>query len=215
MPEQFRDALQQLRLTGGLGEFAFQRLARVDFGVLDDGVLFAAPRHVDFHLAAGFEGQRLGHEILFRQFVIDQHQRRRRLVIVKLGDERAEHFGRFLGARVGREERAIAVVAAAAHEEHLHAGLAGDLPRGDDVGVLQAGRVHHVVALHERQRADAVADGGGALELQRLRRVLHFAGEFLLHDAGFAGEERLGLADEFAVLGLVIRPTQGAEQRLI
>ena len=144
----------------------------------------------DFDLAAGFEGQRLGHQILFRQFVIDQQQRRRRLVVVKLGDEGAEHFRRFLGTGVQRKERAIAVVAAATHEEHLHAGLAGDLPGRDDVGVLQAGRVHHVVALHEGQCADPVADRGSAFELQRFRRVLHFAGQFLLHNTGLSRPEK-------------------------
>ena len=120
--EQLRDAFQQFRLTGCLGEFAFQRLSRVDLGVLDDGVFFATPRHVDFHLAAGFQRQRFGHQCLFRQFVIDQQTWRRRLVIVKLGDERAEHFRSVLAAGVRGKERAIAVVAAAANEEHLHAG---------------------------------------------------------------------------------------------
>ena len=109
---------------------------------------------------------------------------------------------RFLGLGVGREERAVAVVAAAADEEHLHAGLAGGLPGGDHVGVLQAGRVHHVVALHEGQRADAVAHRGGVLEFQRLGGLLHLGGEFLLHGAGLAGEERLRLADQLAVVRL-------------
>ena len=98
--------------------------------------------------------------------------------------------------RIGREERAVAVVAAAADEEHLHAGLPGDLPRGDHVGVGQAGRVHHVAALHEGQRPDAVAHRRGVLELQRLGRVLHFGGEFLLHGRRLAGQERLRLADQ-------------------
>ena len=113
------------------------------------------------------------------------------------------------------EEGAVAVVATAADEEHLHAGLSGDLPRGDHVGVLQAGRVDHVVALHEGQPADAVAHRGGALELQRGGRVLHLGGQFLLHAGRLAAQERLGLRHQPAVISWLMRPTQGAEQRRI
>ena len=42
------------------------------------------------------------------------------------------------------------------------------------------------------------------------------AGEFLLHDGRLAGQERLGLADQLAVIRRArYGPTQGAEQRLI
>ena len=101
---------------------------------------------------------------------------------------------------MGREERAVAVVAAAADEEHLHAGLPRGLPGGDDVGVGQAGGVHHVAALHEGQRPDPVAHRRRVLELQRLGRMLHFGGEFLLHGGRLAGQERLRLADQAAIV---------------
>jgi hypothetical protein len=113
--------------------------------------------------------------------MVDQQQRRRRLVIIELGDERAEHLRRLLAASMQRKERPVAVVAAASDEEHLHTRLTGDLPRRDDVGILQARRVDDIVALHERQPADAVADGRRAFELQRFRGVLHLGGELLLH----------------------------------
>src|ERR1019366_9063291 len=118
---------------------------------------------------------------LLEQGVADQYLRRRRLVVVELGDEGGEHLRGFLVAGVGGEEGAVAVVAAAADEEHLDAGLAGGAPGGDHVGVAQAGRIDHVTALHERQAADSVADGGGALECQGGGGGFHLGRQFLLH----------------------------------
>ncbi len=141
--------------------------------------------------------------------MVDQHLRRRRLVVVELGDEGAKHLRGFLVACVGGEEGAVAVVAPAADEEHLHAGLAGDAPGGNHVGVGQAGRVDHVVALHEGQAADAVADRGGALELQGGGGGFHLGGQFLLHEGGLAGQERLRLANQLAVFRLVDAPDAG------
>ena len=94
----------------------------------DHGPFLTPLRQADFDLAAGFEGQRLGDQCMFGQFLVDQQQGWRRLVIVELGDKGAENFRRFLGLGVGWEEGPVAIVAAATHEEDLHAGLPGDLP---------------------------------------------------------------------------------------
>jgi hypothetical protein len=203
--EEGGGGVQQLGLAGGLGQFAFQGLARVGFGVGDDGGFFAALRDGDFDTlsaaeAVGLDGQGFGDQGLFRQRVVEQDHRGRRLVVVELGDEGGEHLGRVLGLGVGGEEGAVAVVAAAADEEHLDAGLAGDLPGGDHVGIGQAGGVDDVGALDAGERADAVADGRRTLEFQGLGGGFHLRGQGLLHAAGFSGEEGFGLVDQGGVV---------------
>ena len=164
-------------------------------------MLLPALRHQDLDFATRFQTQRFGDERLFRDVGAEQNAGRRRLVVVELGDEGGEHLARLILSSMRGKKRAVAVVAAAANEENLNAGLPGILPGGHDIGVLQACRVDHVIALHEGQRADAVADRGGMLEFQVLRGMFHLGGQIALHVGGLALQESLGLTDKAAVIG--------------
>ena len=82
-------------------------------------------------------------------------------------------------------------------------GMAGRLVDGDDVGILDGGRVDHPAALHVGQAADAVAGRGRALELHRLRGTLHLNRELLLHRARLARQEVARLPHQMVVGRLV------------
>ena len=88
-----------------------------------------------------------------------------------------------------REIGAVAPVLAGAEEEHLHAEEAAVLVHGEHVGLLDAARVDALLRLHRRERGEAVAIDRGALEVERLGRLLHLGGELLLHRLALAGEE--------------------------
>ena len=68
--------------------------------------------------------------------------------------------------------------------------------RGDHVGVDDAGDVDVLMALHQRQGADAVADQRRRLEIERSGCDLHLAGEALLHVAAAAGQKGVRLLDQ-------------------
>ncbi len=105
---------------------------------------------------------------------------------------------------------------AAAEEENLHAGMTPGLMRRDHIGVGEAGDVNILVSLHQRERADAVADQRRGLEIERLGGPVHLGREPLLDLAAASRQEQPGLFDQPARnLPLSIRPTQGALQRLI
>ena len=193
--------LQQLGLAGGFGQAALQGLTRIGFGVQDDRALFATDGDGQGDAAAGLERQRLLHQRRFGDVVVQQHGWRRRFVVIELGQERHQHRVQIGVARMGREKRAVAVIAPAADEEDLHARLPADLMPGDDIGVHDAVRVDDGRTLDMRQAADPIAKGGGALELQALGRLLHLLGQRLLHVAGLAAQKRAGLIDQLPVLG--------------
>ena len=104
---------------------------------------------------------------------------------------------------MARKIGAVAPVLAAAEKEHLDAGLPARLIGRDDVGVDDPGHVDVLVALHQRQGADAVADQRRRLEIERLGGVFHLAGETLLHVVAAAGQERLRLVEQ---CGVVLAP---------
>ncbi len=124
---------------------------------------FAALGDGDFHAAAGFQAEGVGQQICFQHDVIGEDERRRFFVVVELRHEGGEDVAGFGVAGVAGVVGAVAVVTAAAHEEYLHAALAGSLPYRDDIRVFQAGRVDDAAALHVREAADAVPQRGGAL----------------------------------------------------
>ncbi len=200
--EDFGGGGEEFRLAGGFGEFAFEGFAGVGGGVLHDVVFFAALGDEQFGAAAGFEAEGFGDEALFGEVLVEQDGARRGFVVVELDDEGGEDFGGVIGFGVAGEEAAIAVIAAAANEEHLDAALAGFLVQGDDIGVADGVRVDDGIALDVGEAADAVSQEGGAFEGKVLRGLFHFGGELALDGAGFAGEEGFRLADEFVVVGL-------------
>ena len=164
--------------------------------------LFAPHRRRHLHPPPGLDAERLTEQRLLRQLMVQQHHRRRRLVVVELGQERRQHGVRLHVPRMGREKRPVAVVAPAADEEHLHARLPADLVRGHYVGVGEAGRIDDGRPLHMGQAANAVAHRRRALELQLLRRLLHFGGQRRLHRVGLARQEGFRLRHQLRVIRL-------------
>ena len=152
-PNSCADALQQLGLAGGFRQLALQRLARVGFGVL-------APPRASRRAAApaistlrpAFSVSASATSACSGSAVIDQHQRRRRLVVVELRDEGGQHLGGLLVPWRG-PGRTRGCRCCGRRGRRTPARRSGRRsPGGDDVGIGQAGRVHHVAALHEGQR---------------------------------------------------------------
>src|SRR3984893_5913077 len=121
---------------------------------------------------------------------------RRRLVVIELRQERAQHFARFKRAIGTREVGAIAPVLPGAEEEYLDARVPALLVYADSIRLVDAARIDALVRLHRRERRKPVAVDRGALEIERRRRLLHFAGEFLLHGAALSGEEQRRFAHQ-------------------
>ena len=132
----------------------------------------------------------------------EEHATRTRLVVVELREERAEHLGRRQGAVGLGKIGAVAPVLAGAEEEHLDAGEAALLMGGEHVGLGDAARIDSLMGLDRREGREAVAQGGGALEIERLGGLLHVARELFAHRLAAAGEKRLRLAHQ---LGIVAR----------
>ncbi|MHC2575733.1 hypothetical protein ACVMHR_000472 [Bradyrhizobium diazoefficiens] len=126
---------------------------------------------------------------------------RRRLVVVELGEEGAEHFFGRKGLLRAREIGAVAPVLAGAEEEHLDAGEAALLVDGEHVGLLHRARIDALLRLDRRQRGKAVAIERGGLEFELIGRLLHLAGELLLHRMALAGEEVGRLAHQGRIAG--------------
>src|SRR3546814_665443 len=101
---------------------------------------------------------------------------------------------------VAREVGAVAVVAPGAEEEHLDADLSALLLRGDDVGVVDALDIDVLMGLDLGQRADAVAEHGGALVVEPPGGLFHLRRELLLHLLRVAGEESARLGHQVAVV---------------
>ena len=104
---------------------------------------------------------------------LSEHEARRRAVLVELADEGFEHFGvgeRGVGARA---EGVVAPVLEGAEEEDLDAELAAFLVDGEDVGFLDAVGGEVALALDQRERREAVAEQGGALEVERCGGRVH------------------------------------------
>ena len=120
----------------------------------------------------------------------EQDQRRFRPVVVELADKGGQHLLDRELAVMAREIGAVAPIVAAAEEEHLHAGMTAGLMRRDDVGVDDAGDVDVLMSLHQRQRADAVADQRRGLEIERLGGPVHLGRQALLDVAAAPGQEQ-------------------------
>ncbi len=152
--------------------------------------------------------QGLGQEVALGEFVADQHQRRGRLVLIKLGDEGGQHVGSLHRLVVAGKPSAVAVVAAASEKEDLDAGGAAVGVRRDHVGVVDhALHVDVLMRLDGGQRAYPVAVARRGLEIQPLRSFGHGVGEFGLDVAAAPRQEGAGLVH----LGLILRRTDAAD----
>ena len=173
-PKQFGDALEQGALRGAFGELAAERLAGIVEGVIDEVALFAAlgaarcRRGEPARVVSASSISACSVEL-----VAEEHEARRGAVLVELADEGLEHFG--LGERgVGaRAEGVVAPVLEGAEEEDLHAELAAFLVDGEDVGLLDGLGGDVALALDQRQRREAIAEQGGALEIELLGGGVH------------------------------------------
>ena len=183
---------QQLALGGGVGEPPGQGLLGVALGVVDEVLPLAAARAVDLHTVLDPARQRGGHQLRILDEVAGQDRARRRLVVVELSDERAEHLVGRHGPVGLREIGPVAPVLEIPEEEHLDAELAGLLVEGEHVGLLDALGVDALHALDRRERRDPVAEAGGTLELHRFGRRLHLGAHPVLHGVRLAGQEGAG-----------------------
>ena len=75
-----------------VGELAAERLARIGERMIDELLLFAAARHIDLDLEAGLGGERGREQLALFDVVGQQDQSWRRLVVVKLREERVQYF---------------------------------------------------------------------------------------------------------------------------
>src|SRR6185312_6601674 len=98
-------------------------------------------------------------------------------------DKRSQHLLDRELAVVAWEIGSIAPIVTAAEEENLHAAMAASLVRRDDVRVGKTGNVDVLVALNQRQRADAVADQCRGLEVERPGGLVHLGRKPLLNVA--------------------------------
>jgi hypothetical protein len=98
---------------------------------------------------------------------------------------------------------------AVADEKHLHARAAFVFDEGNHIFVHAVG-LHDFLALqHFLQGADLVAQGGGALELQVLRRLLHLRRELAQQVVALALQKQRDLLHNLAVLLSVCQPRAG------
>ena len=87
---------------------------------------------------------------------------------------------------------------------------------GEHVGLLGAARIDALRRLRRRQRGETVAIDRGALEIERVRGLLHFAGELDLRTAWLLPDRKaLASRTSSAYSAKSISWVQGAEQRLI
>ncbi len=85
---------------------------------------------------------------------------------------------------------------AAAEEEYLDAGVTARLVASDHIGIDDPGHMDVLVALHQRQGADAVPDQRRGLEIERVGRLLHLHREALLDIVAAARQKQLPLLDQ-------------------
>src|SRR5205085_4664446 len=102
--------------------------------------------------------------------------------------------------RMRREEGSMPPILATTNEESLdghRAGLAGER---ENVGVPKTFRMDCLAALYIGQCPKPVAVNSGKLVILAASGFRHELGQPCLHASGFAGQEFLRLADEFAIV---------------
>src|SRR5262249_28810565 len=104
---------------------------------------------------------------------------------------------------MARKERPVAPILVGAEEEHLHAGVRALAVQREYVGLGEGRRVDPLARVDLAHGADAVAQLGGALEIQPLGGLAHLACKLLLDDAALPREEGLRLRHQ-ASIGLFV-----------
>ncbi len=179
--------------------------------MLDQLALLAThrPRHRD--LVPGAQRQRLGQQPARGDLVREQDELRRRLVVVELGDKGFQHL-LHREALVGAGEiGAVAPIVAVAEEEHLDAGLARLLMRGEHVSLLHRLRIDALTRLDVAERGQPVAETRRAFVVLLEARAIHQGVQPALHLVALAGKESERLVDQRAVI--LGRDLAGARRR--
>ena len=191
--EELGQLAQGARLGAGLGEAAVERFGGVAAGLLHQPPPVAALRHADLDPVPGRLAQRLLQQLALGQLAVDQDRARRRHFLVELRQHAGEHLVVLDPLRVAGEERAVAPVLPAAHEERLDRDLPAFRGERENVGVADAFGVDRLAALDEGRRAQPVAQDRRGLEVERLGGARHLHLDLLLHRARLAAEEVLRL----------------------
>ena len=123
-----------------------------------------------------------------------RHQHRRdQAVYIVLGYEGRQHVLGRLTLGVGRKERFVAQMPAAAHHGQVHADLAARAGHRDHVGVFGAvGVLHGLLVQHARERPHLIAQGRGLFEAQFDRGLLHARLDLAHHVLRLAVEKAHG-----------------------
>ena len=151
----------------------------------------------------GRDRQRAFQQLALGDVVAGQDELGRRPGLVELADEGRQHGGLVELLGVAREVGAVAEVLAGAQEEHLDADLPAVGMGGEDVGLVDRRQADRLVRLDVGQRADAVAQHGGLLEIELGRGRFHALRQRLLDLAVAAAEEAAHLVHDGAVFRLV------------
>ena len=146
--------------------------------------------------------QGFGEKVRFRQLAVDEDQAWRRDFLVELGEEAGHDLVLLQPLGMAGEEGAVAPVRTAADEEGLDTDLPALVCHGEDVRIADAFGIHGLAALNEGRRAQAVAQHGRALVVERFGGLGHMRLDLLLHRARFAAEEVLRLPDKLGVVRL-------------
>src|SRR5262249_50120617 len=94
--------------------------------------------------------------------------------------------------------------------EYLHAAKAAGLMHREHVGLLDTVRIDALMRLHRRERGEAVAVDGGALEVERGGGLLHLRRQLVLHRPALARDKRGRLAHPPPVFGEIDLARAGA-----
>ena len=207
--EDFLHFQQQAFLAGRFRQLAGERFGGVALGLGEKVTLGAAFGAPQFDFPPGFQAEGVCDQVsLFGQFV-DEDQARRRALVVELDEEGGEHFFRTLITFVARKVDRGAPVLAGADEEDLHAGDAAIHRDGENIGLLDAVRVHILRRADMRERADAVAQASCVFELHRLGGGFHFGGEAFLQIGALPPQEIGGFVGKLGIVFFRNEPDAG------
>ena len=103
---------------------------------------------------------------------------------------------------MAQEKGAVAVIAPAAEEKHLHAALPRRLVQGDHIRIAHAVQIDAILALNMREPPDTVPESRRTLKLQFRRRRFHLGGQALLDGRCFARQKLLRFRHQRGVIRL-------------
>src|SRR5690606_11137702 len=184
---------------GAYGELAAESLAGIVERVVDEITLLAAPGLFDIDPAPGAGGQRFFHHLRLGEGMAEKDEPRRGAVFVELADKGFEHFG-IRQAGIGTRPVGVAApVLVSAEEEDLDAELAAFMVDREDVGFLDIARGGIALRLDQRKGGEAIADEGGALEIELFGGLVHLELEVIAHALRFSGKEEARILDQLGI----------------